>query len=701
MRPSRLTLATLSVALLLSGAPAVAEKDPAASHLETGPTERMEKRLVQFEVRLTRKSAPVRGLVAEDLNIELGGKPLKSFTLDDMCGDMSAASTPATRPGSSIFYFDDPELTREGRLRAVEVARLVAPALLAHGHDILILRNGSSVRAETAWTHDPADVSAALDRIASDPGGSDYLRDVADEQDVERLLNQAAGLLGAGAMSSAAVAKQIPADCDPASKARRGQETAGRTAIETSTIHGLAAALRNVVEDELRRGRRDMERLRGAVQLLSMRGSPKGFVYFADTLRTDPGRAMAPAFESMAKLDRTGSYDHPRSSLATWNADGALHELVREASAYGARFYAVEGRGLTARSDWMRTAQDTLASLALDTGGLSFLNGLEASVIADRVAADQSCWYLVSFDPSGWVEDRPIDLGVWPKRQGLRVNAVSSLVIPSQKALTQARLMAAHFGDQPADDQPLSVSIYPVGGTDKGLQVMAQVLLPESQEPHVRDTTWDVGFQVVSQGTIVSHSSNRVKWSGNGPVPIYQTTLSLPVGPYEIVAVLRDLGTDAIRQGRVAGTWPAVTSERVVLSLPALAQPKRSGVVVDGEANPHGIVIRGADEPVDPREPIGIITAACIQGSGGVDYRAERRIVGETETLFAPMSLAPDKGRCVQIRDMVAAGSLRAGTLTYELRILSGDRTIASQELSFDIADVSAVAQLPIAAAAE
>jgi hypothetical protein len=74
--------------------------------------------------------------------------------------------------------------------------------------------------------------------------------------------------------------------------------------------------------------------------------------------------------------------------------------------------------------------------------------------------------------------------------------------------------------------------------------------------------------------------------------------------------------------------------------------------------------------------------------------------VGEKEVSFEPTSLNCDKGRCVQIRDMVAAGSLGAGRMTYVVRILSGDRTITSREISFDVADVSKVPETPIAAAA-
>lgn len=540
---------------------------------------------------------------------------------------------------------------------------------------------------------------AALDRIASDPGNRDYLSDPADEQQVERLIDQAKSLLGATGTSSAKKNLPVPVMCSRVD-INANQLAAARNAEWELTPRNLATALRILVNDDLQRSGRDIERLRGAVRLLSLRGSPKGVVYFADTLRTNPGSFVESAVSLLSNLDRSGSYPHPMSTIAPWNEDGAMQSLVRDASSFGVRFYAVEGRGLTATSDWVRASQDTLASLALDTGGLSFVNGLKGSVIADRVAADQSCWYLVSFDPAGWDEDRPLRLDVWGRQEGLRISTASSLVIPSPETLTQTRLLAAHFGDGTPDDAPLPVSIYPVGGTTERLQVMAQVLLPGGREPSVRDTTWDVGFQVVSQGAVVSQTSNRVTWRGNGPPQVYQTTLSLPTGPYEIVVVARNPVTDSIRQGRVRGTWPSGSADRVSLSRPAIAQPQRSGLVVDGEVKRHGVVVRGVDDRVDPREPVGIVTAACLRESEKLVLRAERSLVGETEVAFAPMSLSSDNGQCVQIRDMVPAGALGGGRLTYVVRILAGDDTIVAQELSFDVADVSAGPPLAISAVA-
>jgi hypothetical protein len=378
--------------------------------------------------------------------------------------------------------------------------------------------------------------------------------------------------------------------------------------------------------------------------------------------------------------------------LGAWNADMEFTALIRDAATYDVRFYSVEGRGLGMPSNWVQSAQDTIAGLALETGGLFFLNGVAASRIAESVAADQACWYLVSFDPAGWDTDRTLDLGVWPKQSGLRAQTGSALVIPSRATRTQARLLAAHLGDSGFEDRPLSVSLYPVGGTAKRLRVLAQVRFSEGGT-RLDETTWSIGIEVVSHGRVLTNDSNRVTWRGNEPSPIYQTTLSLPAGPYEIVAVAHEDATDSVRAGRVNGIWPASSADRVTLSLPAVAQPQRGGIVRGDEVNVAGIVIRGAGSPVDPREPVAIVTAACVAGPPDAFLRAERSIVGETEVSFAPMDLSSDEGRCVQIRDLIAARSLGAGRMTYFVRILSGDAEIAAQELSFDVADVPALAE--------
>jgi len=695
--PVRLPLACLFIAALAGARGLAADAPKEAPPLKPGVTEGAETRLIQFELRATRKGAPVRDLSAKDLDIELGGKPLRAFTIDNMC---SAAPPPegtlAASPGSFLFYFDEPELTFEGRLRAVDVARHVAPALIARGHDVMILRNGATLRQETTWTHDAAAVAAALDRIAADPGNRDYLRSGADEQKAELLLTRAQDAI----RESEAQRKMEEEDATqrlagvsgpgrPVSSAYGRAAAAGYGAEGDAALSGVVAELTTLVQNEVRRSERDIERLRGAVLALSSRGTPKGAIYFADTLRRDPGGVVARTLDSTKEFANRGDGSIPgtHAGITDRTADAAITALVRDAATYGVRFYAVEGRGLGSPSDWVRTSQDTLAGLALETGGLYFVNGVAAERIADGVTADQSCWYLVSFDPAGWAVDKTLPLAIYGKQPGLRVQARSALVIPSKATLQQIRLLAAHLGDPGLDENPLPVSFYPVGGTAKELQVLAQVRLPDNRVPQAGDSNWEVGFQLVSGGTIVAHTSNRVTWKGNGPAPICQSTMTLPAGPFELVAVARELASDSIREGRMTGTWPAIAADHVVLSLPVLAQPQRGGIVKDGEVASSGIVVRGTGSLVDPRLPLAIVTAACVDGPSDAALRADRKIVGENEVPFAAMTVGSDDGRCVQIRDLVKPGTLGAGHMTYVVDIRSGETTIASQQLEFLVAD--------------
>jgi hypothetical protein len=723
----------LCIAIPLSVGFVRAENAPTPPPLNPGLTEGVESRLVQFEVRVSRKGVPVRGLTAQDLDIELSGKPLAKFTIDDMCtaAPSDEIEVQATRPGSFVFYFDEPELTVEGRLRAIEVARLVAPALLAKGHDVMVLRNGASLHAETKWTHDAAEVTAALDRIAADPGHRDSLQAAASELQAERLMERAQTLVreseyqrqssmmeanseyanGGKSQGGGGTGGGMSAPWDGVARNPKGANTPGSLRafkdavndqeIGNASLSQLASEFRTLVQDELQRSGRDVERLRGAVRALSLRGSPKGLVYFADTLRRDPGGVVARALGSVPEFNNRKSESASKEAIADWNSDGVLAALVRDAATYDVRFYSVEGRGLGMPTDWVRSSQDTIAGLALETGGLYFVNGIAGRGIAESIAADQSCWYLVSFEPAGWSTDRPLNVGVWPKQQGLHVQTRSALVIPSRAALTQTRLLAAHFGDPGFEDHPLSVSIYPIGGTADDLNVLAQLQFPDEGVPPEHDTGWEIGFDVVSMGTVVAHNSHRVTWRGNGRPPIYQTTLTLPPGPYEIIAVAHETATDSIRAGRVNGSWPPSRAGRVTLSLPAVAQPQRGGIVQDGEVRETGIVVRGAGNLVDPRQPVAMVTAACVSGSKDTVLRAERSIVGETEVSFAPMDLSSDEGRCVQIRDLIAARSLGAGRMTYFVRILSGEAEIASQELSFDVADMPAPVEAAVAPATQ
>jgi hypothetical protein len=436
--------------------------------------EGIERRLIQFEVRLSQKGAPVRGVKAADLDIELGGKPLKSFILDDMCTGTpdAVAETAAVPAGSFLLYFDEIELTFEGRRRAVEVRQARREHAVVQGERDQDPAQSPVAPVGNAVDHDAALISATLGRIAGDPGEGDAMRAAIDEARIVDSMDHTAALIHDANINQAisretairesvngpivgancggfAVRAPNPAALVAAQSAKSSQQ-AGDHALQDLVIE-----LRGFSHEEVRRGERDMTRLRAAISSLALRGAPKGIVYFADTLRRDPGHVVEGMLDSQWQFTNriaarpgsssglSGTDAKMISSVSSRTADLEMAALVRDAATYGARFFAVEGRNLAAPSDWIQASQDTMVSLALDTGGLPFINGIPAEKIADRIAADQSCWYLASFDPRGWTADKQLGLGVYPKARGVRVNTRSSLVIPSRETLIQATLQAA------------------------------------------------------------------------------------------------------------------------------------------------------------------------------------------------------------------------------------------------------------------
>lgn len=87
-------------------------------------------------------------------------------------------------------------------------------------------------------------------------------------------------------------------------------------------------------------------------------------------------------------------------------------DVLNAAASAGIRFYTVEGQGIVVTTTGGSDAQGTLVSLAAETGGRSFLNGVGADTIAKGVLSDLSCYYLLSFKPGDFRVDEPLSVFV-------------------------------------------------------------------------------------------------------------------------------------------------------------------------------------------------------------------------------------------------------------------------------------------------
>lgn len=139
-------------------------------------------RLVQLDVIVTGASDEIGTLSADDFDVTVGGKTFNQVTVDNFCGtERVVASGFSTaeqtieggiakeaKPGTYLFYFDQPHLTLAGRVRAFELARELARELTVRGSKALVVSNGRDLRQIAGPTEDPQVLLRAIDALETD-----------------------------------------------------------------------------------------------------------------------------------------------------------------------------------------------------------------------------------------------------------------------------------------------------------------------------------------------------------------------------------------------------------------------------------------------------------------------------------------------------------------------------------------------------
>jgi hypothetical protein len=220
--------------------------------------------------------------------------------------------------------------------------------------------------------------------------------------------------------------------------------------MDLGVAQALAQARRYAAEERSRQ-ERDLRRLSMVLGRLSDFDPPKAVLYFADTMRQNAGEHYLSFFGGTTLTDGNGKPTADSESIQMDAATGVLplDRVVNEAAALGIRFYTVEGQGMvgsnfliasragasnggggnganqgsaTVNSQRVRDSQGTLVSLAAETGGRAFLNGVAPSKMAAQILGDLSCVYLLSFDPGKFPQDKPLAVAVAVKRAKVKTS---------------------------------------------------------------------------------------------------------------------------------------------------------------------------------------------------------------------------------------------------------------------------------------
>jgi hypothetical protein len=413
-----------------------------------------------------------------------------------------------------------------------------------------------------------------------------------------------------------------------------------------------------------------------------------------------------------------GDAPSPMAADVALNADtGAvtLDRVVNEAAANGIRFYTIEGQGMAGptslistkgsastmststgsqsnqasanlNTQRIRDAQGTLQSMAAETGGRSFLNGVPPAKIASQILSDFSCVYLLSFDPAGFRQDAPLMLSVKSLKPKVKTWTRGRIVIASESTRLTARLLSAYAAPEAkVTSTRVRVGVFPVGYKNGLFTARVQVAAPSTNVP---GTTWDMGASLVSSGRVAEDGSGRITLPQAGVPAVWEKDMMFSPGDYELVAVAHDMTSDELASKEVRGSWPKLESELASFGPIAVSQETKGGFLRNGTTRTSGAVIANEEDPLRSDAATAVVSLVCRAKDQKKPIRVVRTLVGENETPVGTTELKMDSDeRCAQILDLIPPKTLGPGSYRYVIVASSAELELARAERKMFVPD--------------
>jgi len=674
------------VAVMALAAAAVAS-DPAEKPKDLGMMERASTRLAQIDVTVAGAKEAISGLTAADFEVRLNDKIVPDVLVDDLCvaqpdarsaappespevtgaAAPAAAQAPRSPSATYLLYFEMAHLTQSGRQGAIASARELLPKILVNGARAMIVASAAKLTTVAPLTSDRAALEAALAKM------------VDDQETFEPYAANEEGRLN-----------------DVIREMTRGQEAA-------MALAGRYAA------DERWRQERDLRRVTMVLGRLGEVDPPKAVLYFSDTMRQNAGEHYLSFFAGAASSGPNGRPGPDATKILEDAATGSLplDRVMNEAAGLGIRFYTIEGQGIVGPSSFIqstsspsnggggaggnqasllinsqriRDSQDTLTSLALETGGRAFLNGVTPARMAAQILGDMSCLYLLSFDPRGFAQDKPLAVSVAVKRAKVKTSVRGRLVIQSDAARVTGRVLSAFVSPESGstgNEAGMHVGVIPISYTDGTFKARVQVALAGSAVP---STTWDIGASLVTKGAVWQDGSGRVQvMLPNTPI-VFEKDMDFAPGDYDLVTVAHELQTDTVISKETHGSWPKVDAELASFGPIAVSQKRSGGFLRNGEQQTHGAIIVPPDAALIPDAPTAVIALVCHAKDQKRPLDVTRTLIGETETPVGSTQLDLGKERCGQVVDLIPPKMLGPGTYRFVITISSDGQELARAE---------------------
>lgn len=650
--------ASFVLVLLASSASGGFADDNREAPRETDLVERAAARLAQVEISVQGAPEDVVALRPQDFKLRVHLRRIREFELDRHC---PAPHEPAPAesgygPGTFLFYFDQPHLTMAGRARAIDLAGELIDALIGDGAQAMIVSDARALRVVHEPSSDRAALRASLLELENDRAQWDFFAEQEDDRvsEVIEILNS-----------------------------------------EEDVTRAITVA-RSYQRQEHFRSDKSWRRLAVLVGQLAALRPPRTVLYFADTMRSNPGEHYLTFFGT-----RLRSSNVALSRMTSDVVMGGLsfERVLNEASAYGVSFYPVLAQGLVAPMDRnltgsgaqsrtyavpepsrrrFRDVQDALSSLAEETGGHAFLRGDPAKRIVARLQDDRACLYVASFDPADLPLDRPLRVVVEALRPGIRVQTRGRIVLQSEQARVASRLLGAFSLDGTDAESDIRTTLIPDAWGKGGYRALLQVVVPPTALPAA---SWDVGASVVYRERVEDEVSGRVAVTRPEVAVVLEHELTLAPGLHEIVSVAHEAASDFVLSDHRRLELPEPDLRHAVVAPIVTVQPASAAFLRGDRSRTRGSLGWAEAEPLDARLPTALLSLVCRGARQQGAVSVERTLSGSTAVDFPPIEFDLGDDLCAQVRDVIPPDTLGPGSYRYELRVLKRGETVDRAEL--------------------
>jgi len=339
---------------------------------------------------------------------------------------------------------------------------------------------------------------------------------------------------------------------------------------------------------------RRLEALRSVAEKLSHLQQKKSLIYFSSGMdRT--------GIENQSEL-RAAINAAVRSNLAIYTMDlRGLQALVAGGEAQSASLRgtsAYSGQSMINALNSNFTTQETLVTLASDTGGRAFLDSNDFGQVFKGVQQDTSSYYLLGYHSSNPAKDgRYRRIIVKVNVPGVKVDYRRGYYAPadyqhSTKEDKELQLQEELASELPTTDLPLYLGLAYFRMEPNKFSIPISLVVPGSEIPFTRSSDRDkatldvIGMVLDSERHPVTRIRDTVKLAVDTSSEVrkknvqYDTELSLPPGKYHLKFVVRENQTGRMGSFETDLNVPDLKSQPLKMSSIVLAsqlQPAKKG----------------------------------------------------------------------------------------------------------------------------